>query len=148
MLHNAQGEPIPVHAVVNSGASHSVVTRDTLRRLDLLGAVEESNIPTFLNADGNRGRAAGRIRGLQVSTGDMTTLLDPYVSNALNYQILLGTDFLYPIRASISYGSNRLEYDNDSDQRGSIPIHFLRGGGLAAYYTPANDPESEGEPET
>ena len=56
---------------------------------------------------------AGKVQGLQVSTGDMSMRLNPFVSQALNYEILLGTDFLYPARANISYDAKRLEYTND-----------------------------------
>lgn len=125
LLANGQGEWSPVTAIVDSGASHSVITRNTLRQLDLLESLQESSA-TFLNACGRRGKVAGKVQGLQVSTGDMCMRLNPFVSQALNYEMLLGTDFLYPARANISYETRRLEYINDSDTRGSIPIQFLR----------------------
>lgn len=124
-LTNAYGDRVPVVAVVDSGASHTVIPYDTVRKLDLIGAMEDTPV-SFINADGNRGRAAGVVRGLKVSLGDMTMCVDAFVSRALNYGILLGTDFLYPIRATLCYDKRRLEYTNDAMQRSSVPIYFMR----------------------
>ena len=41
-LANAHGNWTPITAIVDSGASHSVITRNTLRQLDLLEALQES----------------------------------------------------------------------------------------------------------
>ncbi|KXZ41214.1 hypothetical protein GPECTOR_645g759 [Gonium pectorale] len=122
---NAEGDMVPIPAVVDSGASNSVVTRNTLRKLDLVDAIEGTGV-SFLNADGNRARAAGHVRELLISTGDMAITLDAFVSNATNYGILLGTDFLLPIRANLCYSRNLLEYDNDHNTRGSITVSFTR----------------------
>ncbi len=124
-LTNAYGEQMPVTAVIDSGASNTVIPYDTLRKLDLTGSMEETPV-TFVNADGNRGQAAGRIRGLQVSLGDMTITLDAFVSRALNYNLLLGTDFLYPVRATLCYDRRQMEYTNDMGRRNTIPINFMR----------------------
>lgn len=146
-LTNAYGEAVPVVAVIDSGASHTVIPYDTLRKLDLVGAMEETPV-TFVNADGNRGRAAGVVRGLQVALDDMIMTVDAFVSKALNYGILLGTDFLYPIRATLCYDKRRLEYTNDAAQRSSIPIYFLkvppgRGSCLHLQRDSSSDTEEE-----
>ena len=82
-------------------------------------------IQTFLNACGWRDQVAGRIQGLVLSTGDLSMRLSPFVSQALNYELLLATDFLYPALANISYYQQRLENTTDGNARASIPIHFM-----------------------
>ncbi|KXZ44147.1 hypothetical protein GPECTOR_72g594 [Gonium pectorale] len=87
----------------------------------------ESTGVAFLNVDGNEAKAAGHVQDLLVSTGDMAITLDAFVSNATNYGILLlGTDFLLPIRANLCYYRSLLEYDNNQNSRGSIGVSFTR----------------------
>ncbi|PNH07731.1 Retrovirus-related Pol polyprotein from transposon [Tetrabaena socialis] len=124
-LANAEGDFAPTRGVVDSGVSNTVVTRDTLRKLDLLGEVEGTSV-SFITADGAKGKAAGRVEGLQISLGDVVVSLDAYVSNATNYGILLGADFLAPLKADIRYSDNCLVYNNDYGGRSAIPITFTR----------------------
>ncbi|KXZ41351.1 hypothetical protein GPECTOR_528g523 [Gonium pectorale] len=125
LVANAVGDFEPVQAVVDSGASHSVISRMTLRKLGLLDSIETTSV-TFLNADGRRAPAAGVVRGLLVSTGDMAIMMDVYVSNATNYGILLGTDFMHPIGADLDFKRHLLKYDNDENGRGCIAIEVVR----------------------
>jgi hypothetical protein len=115
-----------VEAVVDSGASNSVISVDAVRKLDRLDHIS-GMAATFVTADGARGKARGLLKGLWVATDDPALSVDAYISGARNYTILLGTDFLGPIKAALCYNSTRLLYTNDSGQRSSIPIIFTQG---------------------
>ena len=110
-----------VDAVVDTGAAELVVTRNTLRNLELQDFIEQTGC-SFINADGDKKKAAGYIRDLTISTGDMKISLNGFVSNATNYGVLLGTAFLQPLRAKVDYENGLIEYDNDQGGRSSIPM--------------------------
>lgn len=105
---------------IRSGASNTVISRLCLRKLGLLGWVQETSA-IFVNVDGFRGKANGVIRGLILATPDMRTTVDAYVSDALNYSVLLGTDFLFSAQASLCYATQWMYYLVDDNSRSSIP---------------------------
>jgi hypothetical protein len=125
-LLNRYGDPIHMEAVVDSGASNSVISVDAVRKLDRLDHIGNT-AATFVTADGARGKARGLLKGLWVATDDLALSVDAYISGARNYTILLGTDFLGPIKATLCYDTTRLLYTNDSGERSSIPIIFTQG---------------------
>lgn len=49
------------------------------------------------------------------------------MSDAANYDVLLGNDFLGPIRADISYSRSVLEYDGNEGGRHTVPVIITRG---------------------
>ena len=128
---DVNGENMSVAAVIDSGASSSVITLNTLRRLGLAQYIEKESVE-FLTASGTKATSAGRIKEVRVSLGDMTFTLDMLVSTALNYGVLLGCDFLWPIQATICYQRNHLLYNNDRQTRSMIPIVYVRAPEIAA----------------
>ena len=149
LLGRADGRFMPIPAVVDTGASNTVVPRITLKRLSRQGDVVRSDVP-FTNADGVRAPSCGLVRGLLISLGDMVCSVDAYVTEATNYGILLGSDFLAPIRADISYSRGLLEYTNDLGHRSARRIQFSRLSGPAAHLAhkrpaPTEQPMREAE---
>ena len=146
-LTNARGEKEVIRAVIDTGASYSVVPVYILRRLDLMPYLAESRA-MFLNADGLKKKATGQVRGMQVSLGgDLTYTMDMYVSQAQNYELLLGMDFLYPLKASIDFEGQVLEFTNDSNQRSTIPITCVVEEAAAPRTTSLREECPDGVPE-
>jgi len=101
-------------ALIDTGASASAISLDCVRRIGLLEALERKTI-TFTNADGRRSRARGRISRLPLTIGSTTTLFDATVTDALNYDLLVGTDVLTRLNAKIDVGNGLLEIQADPD---------------------------------
>ena len=123
-LRDAEGRLVPVEAIVDSGASRTVVSIRCLRDLQRHDDLRPTNA-TFTVADGNKGRAAGKVRRFQITLGDdLTHSPDVYVSKAQTYDLLLGNDFLYPIGANIQLrGPNPcLSYLNDEGFESAVPV--------------------------
>ena len=85
------GEPLT--AIVDTGASRSAITTETLRMLGLLQHVEPIQ-SFYFNADGRKAQSLGTIRQVPVLLGSLHTNVTFRVTEALTYAVLLGMDFL------------------------------------------------------
>jgi hypothetical protein len=113
--------PDVVHAILDTGASKSAITKDTLRRLGLLSKIE----PTFshyYNADGRRTQSLGKISNLVVTLGRLNTKLCFSVTDALSYDVLLGMDFLKHSGAILDLRSDNIRYDLGDGLEGVYPL--------------------------
>ena len=136
-LRDSEGFPMAFTAVIDSGACHSVVTLNTLRRLGLQDEIEPTDA-VFLNANGARSQAFGVIRDLPITLKGCTFPLDMIVTTAHSYSLLLGSDWLTPLGATLCFKTKSLTYSTDTGGRSSVPISFLRSAvqpGLAAMLT-------------
>ena len=129
LVADASNEWVRVAAIIDTGASVSLISRHTLRVLHLSDAIRTTEV-SFFNADGNRSRAGGHISGLLTSTGDLQMPINAFVSNSLGYGILLGCDWLAAASATICYQTGLLHYTNDQGGRGSLAISFKKGDGM------------------
>ena len=118
-LTDSEGYLMPFTGIVDSGASNSVVTLNTLRQLGLQDEVEPTSV-VFLNANGARSNVHGVIRNLGVILDNLSYSLDMFVSNAHNYSLLLGSDWLLPVGATICFYSRRLIYTSDNGGRAAV----------------------------
>jgi len=101
-------------ALIDTGASASAISLDCVRRIGLLEALERKTI-TFTNADGRQSKARGRISRLPLTIGSTTTLFDATVTDALNYDLLVGTDVLSRLKAKVDVGNGLLEIQGDPE---------------------------------
>lgn len=96
-----------VTSVLDTGATGTAVTLDLLRRLNLDSLID-SSATKYLNADGRVSAGMGRVPNLVLSLGDFSTLISPTVTNALNYDMLIGNDVLHRARAVIDYNRGKM----------------------------------------
>jgi hypothetical protein len=113
----------PVLAVLDSGASRSVITTHTVRELGLEARVDPTPVAYF-NADGFKAQSPGQIRGLAVQIGTASITVDPVLSNADTYHCLLGNDALGAAGAVIDFGRRRVNFATSTDPAASWPIFF------------------------
>ncbi len=130
----------PLRAVLDSGASHTIVPLKTLTHLGLTSIIEATEVEV-INADDYAAPACGRARGLTLSLGDREVRVNGVVNLAEAYDILLGNDFMGRIHADLKYSTSQLEYTNDSGTRSVLPIAFVRSQPTPAVKaTPAGQP--------
>lgn len=110
-----------VDCVIDTGASTSAVTLDCLRRLGLDDLIQPANA-NYLNADGRISSGHGKVPNLVLSLGDLETLITPTVTNALNYNMLIGNDVLTRAKAVIDYSRDQLVIQVDPTYYQEIPI--------------------------
>ncbi|GAB4822872.1 hypothetical protein N2152v2_009918 [Parachlorella kessleri] len=90
-------------AIVDLGASHSVLSQSVIRKLQLHGYVEKT-ASTFHTAGGREEMPWGMLRDVPVSVGRLTLVLDALpVTQATNYSILLGNDWLVQAACQMSW---------------------------------------------
>lgn len=113
----------PAEAVIDSGASNTVVSRYFLRRLGLDRLILPSTM-TFWNADGVKSTASGLIRNLDVGIEDYFMPVDAYVTEARTYELILGGDYLGPAKAVIDYNQRVLSIQDYNDKLINVEIHI------------------------
>ena len=101
---------MPVIAVVDSGASHSVLSQSVVRKLQLLNSVERTNI-TIHTANGQEEEPWGVLRGVPVTVGCLTLMLDALpVTQATNYSVLLGNDWLVQAACQMDWDTCKMRF--------------------------------------
>ncbi len=139
-VRDGNGVVQPLRAVLDSGASHTIVPFKTLTHLGLTSIIEATEVEV-INADDYAAPACGRARGLTLSLGDREVRVNGVVNLAEAYDILLGNDFMGRINADLKYSTSQLEYTNDAGTRSVLPIVFVRSQPTpAAKATPAGRP--------
>ena len=120
--HRQSNQLIRFAAVVDTGATHSVMSETTARTLGLFRYMEPTDVQ-FINADGASSPAVGIIKGVPILINDdLKYRLDMFVSQAMSYSMLLGNDLLQPIGACIDLEGMMLNYRNNKNQRGGIKL--------------------------
>jgi hypothetical protein len=104
-----------VTALVDTGASASAVTLDCMRRIGMMDRIRTDIECSYINADGRRSRAKGRAYRLPLGLGSATTLFDPTITEALNYDVLLGNDVLMALNAKIDLANGQMEIRVDPE---------------------------------
>ena len=109
-------------AIVDTGASKSAITRDTLRRLGLPKYIEPYQ-SFYFNADGRKTPSLGRIRDVPVTLGRLTTKVSFSVTDAMTYDVLLGMDFLKAGGAILDLREDNIRYDLGEGLEGVLPLN-------------------------
>ena len=139
---------MPVSAIVDSGASHTVMSQSVARKLQLIPYLESTN-SSFLTAAGSRERPWGILREMPIRVGKLTLPVDVHVTKATSYSILLGCDWLSQAGAVLDWDAKKLrflvgpsEWDEvDIDYEGNLKLQFLDFG-------PSNpEADKKGRPE-
>eukprot|EP00877_Chromochloris_zofingiensis_P006426 jgi/Chrzof1/2036/UNPLg00692.t1 len=128
-------------AVIDSGASHSVITRDCAKKAGLKDFIIAKKV-TFLNVDGRSSVNKGYLKKVPIAVGRLSTTINATVCDALNYDVLLGSDFFGPHGIMIDYGAAKLHYQLDDDIKCTTDICF---GGNTAYINLAHATDSDSD---
>ena len=116
------GDPVDVVAVVDSGADNSVMPMHTAQKLGYADYIEPTSME-YYNTNGALTPALGVLSDIPVMLGeDLTHVLDFNLSDATNYNLLLGADLLEPIGAVLSYRRNAMSYINEKGEEGQVPF--------------------------
>ena len=108
-------------AIVDTGASKSAITNFVLRKI----GIDKHVVPVetvYLNADGRKTSSQGKIMNVPTTLGRMTTKVDFCVTNALNYDVLLGVDFLKSARAGIDLDNDKLRINLGGGLEEVLPL--------------------------
>jgi thymidylate kinase/transposase InsO family protein len=111
----------PTTCVLDTGASTSAVTIDCLRRMDMADIIQPQK-SSYLNADGRLAASKGKVRDMIWGLGDFQTLVDPTVTAAMNYDMLVGTDVLKRAKAILDFGKDTIKVQVDPDTYQEFPI--------------------------
>ena len=115
-----------LETIVDSGSSHSFINKHTAKEMGL-GRLIRKNHVSFTNADGTRSLCKGVIRAVALRIGPLQAKMDLFVSKGGKYDILLGSDFLAPIRADIKYGRQQVRFKIGRGKdaiKGAIKVNF------------------------
>eukprot|EP00877_Chromochloris_zofingiensis_P012035 jgi/Chrzof1/7085/Cz02g10090.t1 len=66
----------------------------------------------------------GYLKEIPITVGRLNTKINATVCDALNYDVLLGSDFFGPHDMVIDYGNGKLHYQLDDDTRCSVDISY------------------------
>ena len=111
----------PFEAIIDTGASDTVVSHSVVRRMGLMNKMERCKT-TFLTAAGKIERPMGMLRRLPITLGSLTLELDCMVTPANNYNMLLGNDYLKMAEADILLSIGKLRVRHGVDEYEDIPI--------------------------
>jgi thymidylate kinase len=139
-----------VDCVVDTGASTSAITLDCLRRLDSL---IDTTKTSYLNADGRITAGKGKVPNLVLSMGEFETLINPTVTSALNYNVLIGNDVLTRARAFIDYNQGKMVIQVDPTFSQEMDLQLLNPEEFYHAAAPlqaadSNIPESQSDHDT
>ena len=130
-------------AIVDSGASNTVVSRSFLRKVGLSDYIQPSKME-FWNADGVKSTAAGIVKGLDIGVGDFYMPMDAFVSDARTYEVILGGDYLGPANACINYKTRKLGIQSDHGHYTWVDIRV--GGPVSSVNVFDSDSETPAPP--
>ncbi|WIA38111.1 hypothetical protein OEZ86_001473 [Tetradesmus obliquus] len=123
-------------AVVDTGATTSAVTLDCLRRCNLEHLNAKDMGVSYINADGRISAGKGRVFNMALGLGAFETLISPTVTEALNYDLLIGNDVLSRARAVIDYDRLKmlLRIDQDTVQELDITLASNEASAATLYW--------------
>ena len=128
---------IPIVAVVDSGASTSVMSQGVARKLQHLHRLEETNA-SFLTASGQPEKPWGILRDVPVQVGKLELSMDIPVVAARNYDLLLGNDWLIQSHCTLCWPTRKLrimvtpnyydeiDFDVDGNLKAPAPLHYMQ----------------------
>jgi hypothetical protein len=128
---------IPIVAVVDSGASTSVMSQGVARKLQHLHRLEETNA-SFLTASGQPEKPWGILRDVPVQVGKLELSMDIPVVAARNYDLLLGNDWLIQSHCTLCWPTRKLrimvtpnyydeiDFDVDGSLKAPAPLHYMQ----------------------
>jgi hypothetical protein len=135
---------VPVQMIIDTPGCSKTTLSSTFARLTGL-PIDTSKAEWAWSAEGHLYRTSGGIRQAPLLIGNAEHSVDVSLSEASNYSVLLGTDWLVQAEAVINFGSSCLHVRSKAGGYVSVPIRFnevcqekkARGDALTS------DPEEE-----
>lgn len=116
----------PVEAVVDTGASHSIVAYHTVQRLKL-GELIKPTKKAFLTAGGERTFLVGEIEALPMKVGGEILPVNCMIVSKACFALLVGLDVLKPHGAVIDLKRNLFTFDTQGGRGASIAVALSCG---------------------
>ena len=127
---------IPFEAIIDTGASDTVVSHSVVRQLGLMDKLEHSDV-TFLSANGRTETPMGLLKELPIGVGNLRKPIDAMVTAAESYDVLVGNDYLRMAHADICLSTNTLRVRMGLDQyEEEVPISEASGSKLINALAP------------
>ena len=126
---------IPFEAIIDTGASDTVVSHSVVRKLGLMDKLEHSDV-TFVSANGRTETPMGILKELPIGVGNLRLPIDAMVTAADSYNVLVGNDYLRMAQADICLSSNTLRVRLGLDQYEEVPISEASGSKLINALAP------------
>lgn len=133
----------PIKALVDSGASHSLVSVDLTRRHGLL--LRGSHTPSLMLANGGDLGIVGVV-DVPVEIGSARLVCEIFVVTSLAYDMILGMDILSRLRATVVLHKRKLTSPLFTGTVPLDPITNFGGTAVAADMSEAVPPDEEMEP--
>ena len=114
-------------AIIDTGASDTVVSHAVIRRLGLMDQMVPSQV-TYLTAAGKSESPMGMMRDLPLRIGSLELDLDVMVTPANSYNLLIGNDLLRMASADIMLSNNILRLRIEISMRSFLLMkHLVQG---------------------
>jgi hypothetical protein len=107
-----------VETVLDTGSGVSLISNQFLESLDRI--IESPSNVDLIDVNGNRKRALGKVKLLLTIGGEFPLKVEMHVTDATNYNVILGTDWLVktkaeikPVEGIVTLNSHNLSKDFD-----------------------------------
>jgi hypothetical protein len=110
-------------AVIDTGANTSAASVNALRKARLLPYVCDVPAP-YINADGRVTEGKGKLYDVPFAIGRLNTTIDLTVTEASNYDLLIGTDVLDLIDANINFGKHEFTFQVDHRSSQTVGLNL------------------------
>jgi predicted aspartyl protease len=114
---------MPVRAIVDTGSSLSLISLATARELGLLECVDRNSLE-FYNAGGQKMVPKGVLHDVPLTMGPITQRQSFLVVDVDAYDVILGIDFLGPLKVEIDMQERAFRVQMDTYTIITIPLYF------------------------
>ena len=137
----------PFEAIIDTGASDTVLSHTVVRKLGLMDRMEQSDM-SFLTAGGHVEVPMGVLQDLPIGLGSLSLPVDAMVTPANSYNVLVGNDFLRMAAADICLSNNTLKLRIGAEHYEEVPISSIPGArrvSMLTAFIPEPSPGTEEE---
>lgn len=120
------------NAIIDTGSTNTVMSTTLYRRLGSLDNLAKAD-STFLTSSGETATPVGVANSCLVSIGDLELPVDVQVTRAVNYELLVGMDWLHMAGASIHIAESCVSLQVDRGVRIEVPIRVEHAALREAY---------------
>ncbi|XP_057779640.1 uncharacterized protein LOC130998227 [Salvia miltiorrhiza] len=117
---------MPIIALFDTGASHSFISHAACKRLELTPQLAETTLEVS-TPGGGRLAAKDIISNLELNIGAETFKADLYVISMIEFDIILGMDWLTQVGATILCSERKISFQSAGKEKASF--HGIRMGG-------------------
>jgi hypothetical protein len=98
-------ETEPTEVVIDTGSGCSLISKTFLESIGR--EIEQSTNVDLVDVNGSKKRALGKIRIATTIYGERIAVTEMQVTDASNYNVILGNDWLVKMKAEIRYLPNK-----------------------------------------